>query len=353
MSIRIDIALDRKDFRLEASFEAPNNGVTAIYGPSGAGKTSLLRAIAGLEPSQGTIQVGDALWQDKSRFLATHARHVGYVFQEASLFQHMNVRQNLDYGSQRSNKAARPGFDKIVDLLGLSRLLTRYDDQLSGGERQRVAIGRALLSSPELLLMDEPLASLDASHKRELLPFLEALHQELSLPIFYVSHLPNEVARLADYLVLLHSGRVTHHGPIADLLTRLDLPLAHDEDAAALVVADVQEYDSQYDLTRLAFGDHTLFSPGRIAPDVKTQRLRIMARDVSITLAEQQDTSILNIVPARVIEISVGTGPQCLVRLDAGGTILLARITRKSAAALGLTAGAAVYAQIKTVALLD
>lgn len=354
MSIKARYLLRRGDFNLHAEFEAPGRGVTALFGPSGCGKTTLLRAVAGLEPcNNGYLRVGKELWQDSSHFLPPYRRAVGYVFQESSLFAHLSVRGNLEYGLRRVPTAERRvTFDQAVELLGMGRLLTRRIDGLSGGERQRVAIGRALLTSPRLLLMDEPLAALDMNSKAEILPFLERLHEELAIPVFYVSHAPDEVARLADHLVLMEAGRVLGSGPIGEMLTRLDLPLARSNEAEAIIEATVISHDEQYDLTSLQFAGGFFTVGGRELPIGRTARLRVLARDVSLTLRHQAATSILNIFPARVEELSADGASRVVVRLSAQGVPLLSRITRKSADLLGLAPGMQVFVQVKTVALL-
>jgi len=354
MSLDIHFQLSRGDFMLDATFCVPARGITALFGPSGCGKTTLLRAIAGLEPqARGHCRIGDDTWQDHQRRLPAHRRPLGFVFQEASLFSHLSVRGNLEYGLRRIPVSERRiDVAQAVDLLGLAPLLTRRPEGLSGGERQRVAIGRALLTSPRLLLMDEPLAALDQRRKQEILPFFERLHRELSIPILYVSHAADEVARLADHLVLLADGRVQASGPISEMLTRVDLPLAHEQDAAAVVEATVDAVDDAYHLAHLRFTGGELVTPNQELATGEQLRVRILARDVSLTLARQTDTSILNIVPVTVTALDDEGPAQLLARLDAGGVPLLARITRRSANALALAPGKGLYAQIKAVSLL-
>ena len=354
MSLEARFRLRLDAFTLDAEFCVPGRGVTALFGPSGCGKTSLLRAIAGLERRvNGYLKVGDQVWQDDGHFVAPHRRALGYVFQEASLFPHLSVHANLAYGYRRVPTAERRiDFDRAVGLLGLAPLLTRRPAHLSGGERQRVAIARALLTSPRLMLMDEPLAALDVKRKAELLPFIERLHEELDMPVLYVSHAPDEVARLADHLVLLEAGKVLASGPIEAMLTRFDLPLAHDRDAGAIIEATVSGYDPDYHLTRLTFAGGDFILAREVSPPGRQVRLRILARDVSLTLARQSATSILNILPARVEALAAESPAQLIARLDVGGVPLLARITRKSAVALDLAPGKTVFAQVKSVALL-
>ena len=351
-AISIKLQLTRPGFTLAAEMDIADSGITAVFGPSGAGKTTLLRAIAGLEHGTGSISVGGELWQDEHVFLPAYQRSAGYVMQESSLFDHLNVRENLEYGYKRAKAPHRLiEFSAVVELLALQNLLDRRPARLSGGEQKRTAIGRALLRSPSLLLLDEPLASLDTRHKRELMPFLERLKSELNVPILYVSHLPDEVARLADNLVLMDRGNVLATGPINEVLTRFDLPVAHDVDAAAVVNTSPGDYDAQNDLTPLQIEAGTLWVTGRLAGE-SSARVRILARDVSLTLEKQSGTSILNIVPVTVIETSAEGTAGMLVKLDMGGTTILARVTRKSASALEIRPGKSLYAQIKAVALL-
>lgn len=354
MSIQVRLSLSRQNFHLEVDLAIPARGITALFGPSGCGKTTLLRAIAGLEPqAKGQLQVANTNWQDENSFLPPHRRPLGYVFQEASLFTHLSVQRNLEYGLKRLPATQRKvSLDTAIGLLGIGQLLDRKPPQLSGGERQRVAIARALAVSPELLLMDEPLAALDVQRKQEILPYLESLHARLNIPVIYVSHSPDEVARLADHLVLMENGGVTASGPISEMLTRVDLPLARGNDAEALIEAEVAAHDETYGLTYLDFPGGRFTVARKDLPTGTQVRLRVIARDVSITLEQQQGTSILNIFPATVDEIVPTSASQVTVRLLAGGVPLLSRITRKSAALLELTPGKTVYAQAKSVALL-
>jgi len=359
--IDAQLRLARGDFSLHVALALPESGISALFGPSGCGKTTVLRALAGLERAAGRVALGSEVWQDDAsgRFVATHRRALGYVVQEAVLFPHLDVRRNLDYGRRRIAPAKRRiALDQVVDLLGIGHLLARRTATLSGGERQRVAIARALATSPRLLLMDEPLAALDAQRKAELLPYLERVHEELAIPIVYVSHAIDEVARLADHLVLMRAGRVTAEGPLADMLARLDLPLPLAEDAGVVFEGVVGERDAQWQLARLDVGagsegcslwarDHGLALGRRV-------RLRVLARDVSITLAPQSGTSIGNQLRATVEAIAGDAHPAlALVRVRVGSAPLVARLTRRSAHALELAPGMAVWAQVKTVALME
>jgi molybdate transport system ATP-binding protein len=356
MSIEARFRIQReRGFTLDVRLDVPDRGVTAIVGPSGCGKTTLLRAMAGLEPCPGGyLRVGDDVWQDHGFRRPTHRRPLGFVFQETCLFEHLTVRGNLEYGLKRVPAARRQvSFDRAVELLGLRALLHRRTDGLSGGESQRAAIARALLASPKLLLMDEPLAALDLESRGEIIPFLERLHRRLEIPVLYVSHQPDEVARLADHLVLMGHGRIQAAGPLRETLTRVDLPPARGRHSAAVVEARVTGCDEHFQLTRLGFPGGEFILPGKGPAVGETVRLRILSRDVSLSLEPHTDTSILNIFPVTVTELADQPPAQMIVRLDAGGVHLLSRITRKSAVLLNLGPGSRVWAQVKSIALLD
>jgi molybdate transport system ATP-binding protein len=351
---RFDLAYP--DFALHTDIQFPARGITALFGPSGSGKTTLLRCIAGLERAAGgLLRVHDEVWQDGAKFLPVHRRRLGYVFQEASLFLHLSVRRNLEYGLQRIPAAERKvQLEQVVEWLGLNKLIDRNDpSSLSGGERQRVAIGRALLTSPRLLLMDEPLSSLDAASKQEILPYLERLHSELDIPVLYVSHALDEVARLADHLVLLEQGRVIASGALNDTLSRLDLPTAHLDDAGAVIEAKVAVHDETYHLTRLDFSGGNLWVSKLERASGEIVRARVLARDVSIAITAPNGSSISNILAARITEIHDEGPDKVNVRLTVGDEhMLLARITRRSRDQLGLVVGMEVFAQVKSVALI-
>ncbi len=354
MSIEACFNVARGNFTLDTHFSVPSKGITAVFGPSGCGKTTLLRVIAGLEHcANGYLKVADTVWQDQHSFVPAHQRSIGYIFQEPSLFPHLNVQKNIDYGIKRSQgKNQKSSVDKIVELLGIAHLLQREPSSLSGGEKQRVAIARALAVNPCLLLMDEPLAALDQKRKDEFMPYLETLHAELDIPVIYVSHSSMEVSRLADHLVLMDSGRIVASGGIHEMMTRLDLPVSHDNDAAAIIEAKVTGHDEQYHLTHLEFAGGTISVTQKALQVGDNARLRLAARDVSLTLAHQSNTSILNIISVTVDEIIDESPSQVMIRLSANGVPLLSRITRKSANELGLKKGKPVYAQVKSVALL-
>ncbi|MDR3323884.1 MAG: molybdenum ABC transporter ATP-binding protein, partial [Zoogloeaceae bacterium] len=298
------------------------------------------------------------LWQEDETnlFLPTHQRPLGLVFQEASLFSHLSVKKNLEYGMKRAGNKAGEGFDASINLLGIRPLLDRAPAGLSGGERQRVAIARALLTRPRILLMDEPLAALDLKRKLEILPYLEKLRDELDIPVLYVSHAPDEVARLADHLVLLENGRATASGPLMETLARADLPPAFTDDAAVVLEATIAAHEAD-GLTRLEFPGGRLYVAQREQAPGSRLRCRIHARDVSLALAAHGDSSILNTLPATVrAVVPTDTPGHVLVQLalrDAPDTaLLLARITERSRAALNIAPGLEVVAQVKSVALL-
>jgi molybdate transport system ATP-binding protein len=340
-------------FALAVDLDLPGRGVTAVFGASGSGKTTLLRCIAGLERPSGEVRVNGEVWQDVARFMPTHRRSLGYVFQEANLFPHLTVRGNLDYGMKRLAAARRLDRARTVELLGIGHLLDRKPEGLSGGERQRVAIARALLTSPRLLLMDEPLAALDLPRKREILPYLERLHDELDIPILYVSHAADEVARLADHLVVLDGGRALATGPLGETLARLDLPIQLGEDAGVVLEGTIAVRDPQWHLAQVRCEGAAFWVRDAGHAVGHPVRIRILARDVSLARSPARDSSILNILPAEIREIGREAHPaQAMVKLAAGSSPLLARVTRRSVEALALTPGARVFAQVKTVALI-
>jgi molybdate transport system ATP-binding protein len=352
--IRASFKLQLGSFTLDASFSAPNRGVTALFGPSGSGKTTLLRCVAGLERATGSLHINGDVWQDDTKFISTHRRPLGYVFQEASLFPHMSVRANLEYGLKRIPPCERRvPLEQVVEWLGLNHLIERGDPaKLSGGERQRIAISRALLTSPRLLLMDEPLSALDTASKQEILPYLQRLHRELDIPVLYVSHALDEVVRLADHLVLLEQGRVIASGALNETLARLDLPIAHLDDAGAVIEAEVAQHDEKYHLSKLDFPGGHLWA-GRVDQPLGSRvRARVLARDVSIATQEPQGTSINNILNAHIAEIRDEGTDKVIVRMKVGEShVLLSRITRRSRDHLGLVVGMEVYAQVKSVVL--
>jgi molybdate transport system ATP-binding protein len=343
-------------FLLDVRFAA-GGGLTALYGRSGSGKTSVVNAIAGLiRPQRGHIAVGGTVLFDAARgiFVPAYRRRIGYVFQEGRLFPHLTVRQNLLFGRWLAPRggAVAAGFDDIVDLLGIAPLLPRRPGRLSGGEKQRVAIGRALLANPRLLLMDEPLASLDAARRDEILPYLERLRDESGVPIVYVSHAAAEVARLASTVVVLSNGRVAACGGVAEILGQAGLStLVDDADAGAVLTASVAAHDPSWGLSELAGGFGRLTVARLDLPTGTPLRVRIRARDVILATVPPQGVSTLNVLPAAVEEIVPVAEEALEVALRAGTERLLARITRRSGEALELAPGRPVFALIKTVAI--
>ena len=335
-TIALRHSLRRKDFELNVDVRIPATGITGLFGESGSGKTTLLRCIAGLEAG---------MTHDRR---PVQQRGIGYVFQEPQLFPHLDVRGNIEYGKRRS-KAPHLNQRQVVDMLGLNELLDRSTDSLSGGEAQRVAIASVLLRSPRLVLMDEPLASLDQRRKEELLPYLDRLHDELSMPIVYVSHSIDEVSRLCDHLLLIDEGKIVANGELHEVLSRLDLPLLSGSNAGCVVDARPQRYDRQYNLTELAFSGGVLTVPGRYETRDRSVRLRIAAQDVSLCLDRPDGTTILNVIEATIDDVRTVGPSSSLVRVTAGSEYLLALVTRRSVARLDLKTGDRVYAQVKSV----
>ena len=354
--IQLHLCLRHGDFALDLNLALPGRGITALFGPSGCGKTSCLRAIAGLDRVAGAqVVINGETWQDDSRgrFVPVHQRSVGYVFQEPSLFEHLSVQGNLDYGFRRAGQPRGVDHAGIVDMLDIRALLDRRTDGLSGGERQRVAIARALLGQPRLLLLDEPLAALDTARKAELLPCLARLHEHLAIPAIYVSHALDEVAQLADHLVLLGSASGVHSGPLAQMLARLDVAPAFANDPCVVIETVVAAHDDADHLTQLDFDGGALFVARRPEPLGARLRYRVHARDVSLSLHPPAASSILNVMPAQVIAMTdTETPAHVLVRLQVGGVPLLSRISRRSWKALQLASGIPVWVQIKSAALL-
>jgi molybdate transport system ATP-binding protein len=355
MTLSVDVRHRLGPFVLEAAF-ASAGGITAVFGASGCGKTTLVNIIAGLiRPNFARISVGDTVLVDTARSIDVppHQRRIGYVFQEARLFPHMTVESNLAYGEWFTPKAQRyAARAQILDLLGIAHLLKRRPRDLSGGEKQRVAIGRALLASPRLLLMDEPLASLDAARKAEIMPYLERLRDEVKIPIVYVSHSVAEVMRLATDVAVLAQGKLAAFGPAAEIAQRLDLvPDDEREEGGVIIDMKVAAHDAGFDLTRLASGAGDIYVPGRLGPDGTPARVRIRARDVMLALEEPRNISALNILRGTVADIS-SAGPSSVnVRLDCGGAAVVARITRHSASTLGLAPGTRAFAVVKAVSV--
>ena len=335
-SIALRYTLRLADFELNVDVQIPAIGITGLFGESGAGKTTLLRCIAGLEAGSSH----DAR--------PVHRRGIGYVFQKPQLFPHLDVRGNIEFGRRRS-KSPQTDQAQVIDLLGLKDLLDRKPHSLSGGESQRVAIASVLLRSPRLVLMDEPLASLDRRRKEELLPYLDRLHDELSIPMIYVSHSIDEVSRLCDHLLLIDNGKIVASGEVHEVLSRVDLPLLSGVNAGCVIDARPQRYDKAFNLTELAFSGGVLTVPGRYETRDRSVRLRIGAHDDSLSLSRTDGTTILNVFESRMDDIKDVGSSSALVRLAAGDDYFLALVTRRSVARLDLMRGVRVFAQVKSV----
>ena len=356
-TLQVALALPRADFELRVDLRLPAQGISVLFGPSGSGKTSVLRCVAGLERARpGRVLVADETWQDDAAgiFVPTHRRALGYVFQEASLFDHLDVRGNLRYGTTRSRSArSARTLDAAIELLGIGHLLDRRPSQLSGGERQRVAIARALATEPRLLLLDEPMAALDVARRLEVLPWLERLHDELRLPMLYVTHSVDELSRLADHLVVLERGEVRASGPVQEVLAAVDSPVLPADEAGALLQGTIAERSERWRLARVAVdgGDFWMRDDG--LPLGHAVRLRVLARDVSLATAEPSRTSIQNHFRGVVETIAPDGHPsQAVVRVRCGGMLLLARVTRRALDQLALEPGSPAWVQVKSVALV-
>ena len=353
MSLTVDILRAAGDFTLDLAFEAPP-GVTAVLGRSGAGKSTLVAAVAGLlKPDDGRITLGPETFYDRARRidLPARKRRIGVVFQDSRLFPHLSVRSNLLFGRRRRG-ASEPDFDQVLEMLGIGHLLGRRPRSLSGGERQRVAIGRALLSGPRALLFDEPLAALDSERKAEIMPFLERVAAETSVPVLYVTHALEEARRLADRLVVLDGGKVVAQGPVEAAIAAGGLASAGDRFLDGVTVeATIAEIDEAYELTRLALGRHRVWAPGVLGEIGAQARLRFLARDVALALDPPTRSSVRNALPGVVRKIARGEGPYATVLVDIGGAVLKSEITRRSADELGLAPGRVVHAMIKGVAV--
>ena len=358
MPNQVKLKLSRPDFELDVDLDLPAHGITVLFGPSGSGKTSLLRCVAGLERAQSAvIRIDGQMWQDDQNwvFLPTYKRPLGYVFQEASLLEHLDVVGNLRYGIKRVGlgKDTQP-LEAAIDLLGIETLLRRRVHQLSGGERQRVAIARALALQPRLLLLDEPLASLDHARRQDILPWLERLRDEVRIPMLYVTHAIEEVTRLADTLVALQRGKVMAAGPVADVLSQTQSTVLPGEDVGALLQGSVEQLDPRWHLAQIRFAGGVLSLRDSGLALGRPVRLRVLARDVSLATVEPRQTSIQNLLPCVIRAITPDAHPsQVLVKLACGSSELLARITARAAAELALEPGKPVWAQVKSVALVE
>lgn len=356
-SINARFMVERHNFSLDLQLKLPGQGVSALFGASGSGKTTCLRAMAGLEKLPNSyFAMGETVWQDSEKgiFVPPHQRNIGYVFQEASLFAHLNVRDNLNFGRRHlAPGEQKVNFEQICTLLGLSPLLERPPASLSGGESQRVAIARALLTSPQLLLMDEPLSALDHALKQEVLPYLQELQQALSIPIIYVSHAPDEVAKLADYIVLIKHGKVITRGPLTQVMLNLHAGAIFNDGGSALLSAEVVAQQDNY-LTELSIGSLSLRVAQLDLPLHSKIRCKINARDVSLCLTAPTDSSIINLLAATITHIVDRKPPgECIITLQISENhSLLAAITYASKQRLNLQIGDFVWAQIKAVVIL-
>ncbi len=354
-TLSIRYQLNRAAFELDVDLDLSMQGVTGLFGPSGAGKTTLLRCMAGLEKSDmGRLVVDGTVWEDSSSgmYVAPHKRQIAYVFQEARLFPHLNVSRNLEYGQRRSdNDDHKLDFDRVVDLLELQDLLDRMPATLSGGEAQRVAIGRALLRSPKMILMDEPLAALDDARKEEVLSYIERLHAELKTPIIYVSHNIDEICRVCDQLVVLEEGRISAQGELQSVLLQTELPILAGKEAGSVLIGKIRDYDETFDLTRIELSAAQLWVPGQFGKSSSEIRLRVRANDVSLCLERPLRTSILNIIEVKVMRVQDETTGSVLVHFCSGTDVFLSRITRRSCTELALKSGMKIFAQLKSVAV--
>ena len=342
------------DFSLELDCTLPASGVTAIYGASGSGKTSLLDCIAGLRKAEpgSRIAFGNHRWQAPDSFTPPWQRGIGYVFQDSRLFPHLTVQENLDYARRRQHADNGPQLEHVVEWLDLAGLLGQGAEELSAGQRQRVAIGRALVSAPSLLLLDEPLANLDREAARQCLGYLQKLHDGLDLPMIYVSHNIDEVSELADHILLLENGRAVGQGSTLELCSQLDNRLSQEQQAAAITECRIKGHDLDFGLTELELEGHPLYVSHIDQAPGQQRRLRIPARDVSVCRQRPADSSILNILPVTLAAMRDSDDARVTLRLALGSQYLLARITRKSAHQLQLAEGDRLFAQVKSAALL-
>ncbi|WP_028879360.1 molybdenum ABC transporter ATP-binding protein [Terasakiella pusilla] len=342
------------DFHLDAEFSLNMQGVSALFGQSGCGKTTVLRCLAGLERvADGHLLVDGEVWQDDRTFLPPHKRPIGYVFQDANLFDHLDVKGNVLFAQKRTRDQRGPQLSDISGLMGIDHLLDRPVRTLSGGERQRVAIARALLSSPRLLLMDEPLSALDRFSKDEIIPYLEKMHEALSIPVVYISHDSQEVERLADYMLLMEKGRVTQSGPLLDMLADPKLFIAKSSKTASVLEAEVAAFDDADHLSTLQVADKTLYVPGFVAPIGERRRVRILATDVSLAREKPSQTTILNVFDSKIVEIAAIDEARVNVVLEMGQAKLIARITTRSLRKFDFQVGQTVYAQVKGVSMVE
>jgi molybdate transport system ATP-binding protein len=353
----VQLKLRRAQFEVDVDLRLPAKGITVLFGASGSGETSILRCVAGLEhAATGVVRIGAAVWQDDAQgiFLPTWRRPLGYVFQESSLFEHLNVRRNLEYGLRRSGLGSgRETLEEAVELLGIRSLLDRRPTQLSGGERQRVAIARALATRPKLLLLDEPLASIDQPRRREIMPWLERLRDQLAIPMLYVTHSVDELSRLADHVVVLEKGRAASMGSVSEALARGDLPELAGEEISTVLEGTLIDEDARWHLAQVQLADQCILVRNHGIPAGSRVRLRVQARDVSLALDEPSRSSIQNHLPGIVEAVMPDDHPsQALVRIRCDGQTLISRVTCKSIEELQIVPQLAVWVQIKSVAII-
>ncbi|SCA56836.1 Molybdenum import ATP-binding protein ModC [Candidatus Terasakiella magnetica] len=355
--IQVRLCGKLEEFHLDVDFTIPSKGVTALFGQSGCGKTTVLRCLAGLHHMKdGELQVFGQVWQDQTQFIPAHKRAIGYVFQDANLFDHLSVKGNLLFGRKRVKQSDGLDFDEVVELLGLKDLLNRNPSTLSGGERQRVAIGRALLNAPKMLLMDEPLSALDRFSKDEIIPYLEKLNDVLDIPVIFISHDTDEVERLADHLVLMEKGCVRASGPLLDMLADPTLFIAKSAKTASVIEATIEGFDEEDQLSQLDLNGASLLVPGRVGDVGEKRRVRIAATDVSLALEEPSKTTILNVLQAKICDIHAIDEARINIVLCLGEGSkgrLIARITKRSLNSFGFEVGQSVYAQVKGVSMVE
>lgn len=342
-------------FMFDAEFSIPEQGITILFGPSGSGKTTLLNCIAGFQQADTAyFSFNGTVFDDNQQIirLSTQQRRIGYVFQDTRLFPHLTVQQNLDYGYTRNDQNhAIARHDELIDIFSLKDLLQHYPHQLSGGQKQRVALARALLANPRLLILDEPMSALDRTAKQELMPYLESIHNRFTIPVIYVSHDIREVLRLGDYILLMDNGRIIDHGDLIELCVTQPM-LTQDEGASFILTGQVKQIDAQHSISTVMCHGHPIYISGRLLEPEKQVRILVHAQDVSLTLSQASDSSILNILPATVLDIHQPVNGKHIIECDVDGTRILAMISIRSVDKLGLIKGKQVFAQFKATAMV-
>ena len=355
-NLKASLHSDSQVFELEVNSEFPSTGITAILGESGSGKTTLLRCIAGLEKNaKGLLSIGDTVWLDSERCVPTYERELGFVFQDARLFDHLTVKGNLQFAVKRSHEKVKNSFlEEVISALDIGHLLLHKPEQLSGGEKQRVAIARALLVKPKMLIMDEPLASLDNARKQDVLPYLAALQNMFNLPMLYVSHSTEEVCKLADHVIVLHQGKIVIQGSINDVFSSAQLPHIYRQETSTIIQAKVIEKNERWNLVKAEFNGNVLWLQDQNQAVGKALRLRILASDVSLSLKDEKESTILNRLEGRIAGIEMDkNGASALVTVELMRTEVVAQVTRKSIDDLFLMVGMKIWAQIKSVAIMS